>query len=168
MPGRRPLPLWRAQTRERSLALYFAVLPQQIWFVAMVLVSGAALWRGGVPEQRVAVANVAAWFLTPLAYDRDVIGLQWGVLGVDALFLAYLLFLAMTTNRLWLLFAAAFQLLGIMTHVAMWVDEGVPALPYRWGLVIWSYLILASLAVGAWIHRRQPARTLDPSAETRR
>ena len=78
--------------------MYFAVLPQQIWFIAMILVSGAALWRGGIPEKRVAVANVAAWFLTPLAYDRDLAGLQWGVLGVDALFLAYLLFLALTTT----------------------------------------------------------------------
>ncbi|MDO8900020.1 MAG: hypothetical protein Q7V15_01555 [Phenylobacterium sp.] len=148
--------------------MYFVVLPQQIWFVAMVLVSGAALWRGGVPEKRVAVANVAAWFLTPLAYDRDALGLQWGVLGVDALFLAYLLFLALTTDRLWLLFATAFQLLGIVTHVAMGVDEGVPALPYRWGLVIWSYLTLASLGVGAWVHRTQPARTGAPSADIRR
>ena len=168
MIGRRPLPPWRARTDPGTFALYFAVLPQQIWFIAMVLVSGAALWRGGVPEKRVAVANVAAWFLTPLAYDRDLAGLQWGVLGVDALFLAYLLFLALTTDRLWLLFATAFQLLGIVTHVAMGVDEGVPALPYRWGLVIWSYLTLAALAAGAWIHRDQPARTLDPSAETRR
>jgi len=148
--------------------LYFAVLPQQIWFVAMILVSGAALWRGGIPEKRVAVANVAAWFLTPLAYDRDLAGLQWGVLGVDALFLAYLLFLALTTDRLWLLFATAFQLLGIVTHVAMAADADVPALPYRWGLVIWSYLTLASLAVGAWVHRVQPASTVAPSAAARR
>ena len=148
--------------------MYFAVLPQQIWFIAMVLVSGGALWRGGIPEKRVAVANVAAWFLTPLAYDRDLTGLQWGVLGVDGLFLAYLLFLALTTDRLWLLFATAFQLLGIVTHVAMGVDEGVPALPYRWGLVIWSYLTLAALAVGAWVHRDQPVSTGAPSAEARR
>ena len=147
--------------------MYFTVLPQQIWFALMMLVSGWALWRGGTPEKRVAVANVAAWFLTPLTYDANASGLQWGVLGVDGLFLAYLVWLALTADRLWLLFAAAFQLLGVVTHVALAVDSGVPALPYRWGLVIWSYLVLASLAVGVVMHRAQPART--PGAlETRR
>lgn len=147
--------------------MYFTVLPQQIWFALMMLVSGWALWRGGTPEKRVAVANVAAWFLTPLTYDANASGLQWGVLGVDGLFLAYLVWLALTADRLWLLFATAFQLLGVVTHVALAVDADVPALPYRWGLVIWSYLVLASLAVGAVMHRAQPART--PGAlETRR
>lgn len=148
--------------------MYFEHLPQQIWFVLMTLVSGAALWRGGAPEKRVAVANVAAWFLTPLTYDVNAPGLQWGVLGVDALFLGYLLFLALTTDRLWLLFATAFQLLGIVTHLAMAADSGVPALPYRWGLVIWSYLVLAALAVGTLIHGAQAEKTGPASADTRR
>ncbi|MEH6665924.1 MAG: hypothetical protein V7678_13825 [Brevundimonas sp.] len=148
--------------------MYFAVLPQQIWFVAMVLVSGAALWRGGAPEKQTAVANLAAWFLTPLTYDADATGLQWGVLGVDALFLGYLLWLALTTNRLWLLFATAFQLLGILTHLAMVADSGVPALPYRWGLVIWSYLVLAALGAGTLVHRRQPLKADAVSSPTRR
>lgn len=134
----------------------------------MALVSGFALWRGGAPERRVAVANVAAWFITPLTIEADAAGPQWGVLGVDGLFLAYLLWLALTADRLWLLFATAFQLLGVVTHLALAVDQGVPALPYRWGLVIWSYLVLASLAVGAFVHRSQPAKTGAPSADTRR
>lgn len=148
--------------------MYFAVLPQQIWFVAMALVSGAALWRGGAPEKQAAVANLAAWFLTPLTYDTDAAGLQWGVLGVDALFLGYLLWLSLTTSRLWLLFATAFQLLGILTHLAMAADSGVLALPYRWGLVIWSYLVLAALGMGTLVHRRKPLRAEAGSSPSRR
>ncbi len=137
--------------------MYFAVLPQQIWFVLMTAVSVAALWGGGPPERRAALANLAAWFLTPLAYLPEA-RLQGGVLAVDVLFLAYLLYLALTTDRLWLLFACAFQLLGVVTHVAMAADAQVPALPYRWGLVIWSYLVLASLAAGVWRHWSRPPR----------
>ena len=137
--------------------MYFAVLPQQIWFVLMMAVSLAALWGGGQPERRAALANLLAWFLTPLAYLADA-RLQWGVLTVDAVFLAYLLYLSLTTNRLWLLFATAFQLLGIVTHLATAADAYLPALPYRWGLVIWSYLVLASLAVGVGVHWSRPRR----------
>ncbi|MBA4794084.1 hypothetical protein [Phenylobacterium sp.] len=137
--------------------MYFAVLPQQIWFVLMMAVSGAALWGGGRPERRAALANVLAWLLTPLAY-LPAARLQWGVLAVDAAFLGYLLYLALTTNRLWLLFATAFQLLGIVTHMATAADVYLPALPYRWGLVIWSYLVLASLAAGVWLHWGPPQR----------
>ncbi|HMO43387.1 MAG TPA: hypothetical protein PKB04_08705, partial [Phenylobacterium sp.] len=81
--------------------MYFTVLPQQIWFALMMLVSGWALWRGGTPEKRVAVANVAAWFLTPLTYDANASGLRWGVLGVDGLFLPFLVWLALPADRLW-------------------------------------------------------------------
>lgn len=132
----------------------------------MLLVSGFALWRGGRPERWVALANLLAWILTPLAYRNTLIDPQWGVFLVDAGFLVLLAGLAMTTDRNWLLFAAAFQLLAVMTHIAIAVDRGVRTLAYFRGLVIWSYLVLAALAVGAWMFRRDRRGVPSPQPET--
>jgi hypothetical protein len=130
--------------------LYFATLPQQIWTILMFSVSIFAFRQGGRPERIVAVVNVLAWAATPMMYRADWWSAQWGMLGVDVLFFLGLAWLAVTTNRTWLLFAAAFQLLGVITHFAMVVDPGVRAGAYLRGLVIWSYMVLGSLGVGAW------------------
>lgn len=135
--------------------MYFQTLPQQIWFVLMLLASGYAFWRGGRPERIVAVVNVLAWYLSAIAYEqRDWLGPEWGVFGVDAAFLGILVWLALTTNRLWLLFAAAFQLLSIVTHFAIGADPVLQAWAYRWALVIWSYCVLGSMVVGAYVWSR--------------
>lgn len=146
--------------------MVFATASQQIWTLSMLLVSGFALWRGGRTERWVAVANLLAWILTPLAYRNDLIDPQWGVFLVDVGFLVLLAGLAMTTDRNWLLFAAAFQLLAVMTHIAIAVDRGVRTLAYFRGLVIWSYLVLGALAVGAWMFRRDRRTPEAPQPET--
>lgn len=134
-------------------------LPQQVWLVLMLSVSAYAFLRGGAPERVVSIANILAWFLTPLVYDRQHwFAPQIGVMLVDVGFLFLLLQQALTTNRIWLLFAAAFQFLGVITHLAIVADGTVRALPYRWGLVIWSYMVLVSLAAGAWSVRGRRAR----------
>lgn len=130
---------------------YIAYSHQLVWLTLMLSVTGAALWRGGEPERVVAVGNVLAWFLTPIAQDHgELFDPQWGMLGVDAAFLALLLFLALRENRVWLLFAAAFQLLTVVIHFAILADPNLRSLVYMRGLVIWSYLVLFSLAVGVF------------------
>jgi hypothetical protein len=121
----------------------------------MVLACGYALWRGGRPERLVAVAAVVAAVLTgvtPHAYGPHQT--LWEVFAIDAALLALLIWLAMTTNRWWLLFAAAFQLLPLAVHVAILFDGSVRGWAYRSGLVIFNYLLLLSLAVGTYLHAR--------------
>jgi hypothetical protein len=102
----------------------------------------------------IGVVNVIANLAWDLVQDRHGMNPQWGGLTVDSLFLAILLWLALTTDRRWLLFAAAFQVLSVVIYVARLIDPRVGALaPYQ-AVVIWSYLILASLAVGTWTHWR--------------
>ncbi len=124
----------------------------------MLLVSGFALWRGGWPERVASVANLLAWLVSPFAENgRDWVDPQWGLLAVDAAFLGVLLVLALRTDRTWLLWACAFQLLGVVTHGAMMADRSVGAWAYLTASVIWSYLVLAALAVGAWTCWRRRA-----------
>ena len=127
-----------------------------VWTVAIILVCVFALWKGGRIERIVAVAFMTAWLLTLLVEDRWHWGdTQWNVLAVDILLTLFLAWLAMTTGLNWLLFAAAFQLLGVVTHLAVIVDPGFVAKTYLAGLIIWSYLAIGSLAVGTWIARRK-------------
>lgn len=136
-----------------------------VWTVAILLISAFALWRGSAIERLVAIANILAWTTTMVVQDRlswanplSWVDPQWGVLTVDAAFAILLLMLAARKDRTWLLFAAAFQVLGVVTHVAMIVDDGFRAQTYLSGLIIWSYLVLASLGVGTWLNWSESRR----------
>ncbi len=131
------------------------------WTIAILLVSAFALWRGGAVERLVAVANLIAWTSTMAVQDRlawvdplNWVDPQWGVFGVDLVFGLLILGLAVSRPQTWLLFAAAFQTLGLVTHIAMMVDDGFRAKAYLSGLIIWSYLVLAALGVGTWFEWR--------------
>jgi hypothetical protein len=129
--------------------MHFHLTHAHFWSTAIVLVSAYALWRGGSAERWVATANLAAWAVTKLVQDRlDFFDPQWGILFVDIAFLAVLVILALAKDRYWLLFAAAFQLLGVITHLAIVADANVRSLAYLRSLAIWSYLVLGTLALG--------------------
>ena len=124
----------------------------------MFSASGYAWLRGGWVERAVAVTNVAAWFATLALQDRNNwVDPQWGMLAVDVAFLSVLLVLVVRSDRDWIMPAAAFQLLAVATHAAIVADSGVRARAYLTALTVWSYLVLVSLAVGAYRHGRRRA-----------
>lgn len=125
----------------------------------MFAVSVYALWRGGRVERLVAGANILAWALTIVVQNRrDWLHPQWGVLAVDIAFLALLLALVVRTTRNWVMPAAAFQLLAVVTHMAIMADKGVRAWAYLTALILWSYMVLFSLAAGTYLESRISAR----------
>lgn len=133
--------------------------PEQIWAVAMLAVSSYAWWRGGWVERVVSVANVLAWIATAALQNRtNWVDPQWSVFAVDVVFLGVLLGLVVRSDRNWILPAAAFQLLLVITHAAIIVDEGVRARAYITALILWSYLVLITLALGAHLRWRLLAR----------
>ncbi|HEY3696899.1 hypothetical protein [Phenylobacterium sp.] len=147
--------------------MHFHIVQHSVWLPVMGAISGYALWRGGPPERLAAAANLAAWLITLLVQNRrDWFDAQWGILSVDIVFLGVLVWLALTRNGAWLLFAAAFQLLGVVTHLAIVADAKVRSLAYLRSLTIWSYLILAALGVGTLLADRRRRRTA-PEREVR-
>lgn len=148
--------------------MFLHTLPQQIWFAVMMLNSAFALWRGGRPERGMALAYLAAWLLSRTFYNyRDWVDPQWGVLVIDGGLLAASVVFVLLFNRTWLLFAAAFQLLAVVIHVAIMADPSVRAHAYVQGLVIWSYLTQITLLVGVLQHiqarRLQMADAIAPA-----
>lgn len=138
--------------------MFLHALHQQIWLVALALTCGFAFWRGELPERLGALACVVGWLISVVVYNyRNWVDPQWAVLVVDLALLTVLVWLTLTVDRVWLLFASAFQLLGVVIHIALMVDRNVSGLPYVRGLVIWSYLVLSALAVGTWQVSRKPS-----------
>lgn len=103
---------------------------------------------GGRDEKQVALALLVASLATPLVQSSSFGGIQYGILVVDALLLAALIYVALTSKRYWPMFAAGFQMTTIVFHIA---NNGgahiIPAAYYDF-IVFWSYLVLATLLIG--------------------
>lgn len=117
-----------------------------------------ALWQGGRSERAVAIGFIVSWAITALTKDHRWTQLQWGGFAGDTAFFVLLVVVALRSRRYWPLWAAGFQLLAVITHAAMLVDRQLSQWAYITANVIWSYLLLFSLAYGtwsAWRERRQ-------------
>ncbi len=141
-------------------------LPQQVWTVLMIGVTVFAFWRGGWPERTVAVGMIADSVASGILQDRhNWATTQWGDLAVDVAYLLLLVWVALKSDRLWPLWAAAFQLVGVVIYLARIVDMKVGALAPFTAVVIWSYLVLLSVVVGTWQRWRDRRPAPSPPAE---
>jgi hypothetical protein len=135
-------------------------LPPWIGLIATTLVCGAAFVKGGRDEQLAAGGLVLGWIATLVLRDPRWGGTQWGGLAVDAVYLALLTVVALASARYWPIFAAAFQLLGVVTHAARTLDDGVGDWAYATAGVIWTWLVILALGVGVagcWLGPRRLA-----------
>jgi hypothetical protein len=123
-------------------------IPQGVWETVVVLVCGAALWRGGRDERAAAFALLAGVILTKVAYSHHGLQIEWGVLAVDAALLAVLTWIALVTDRYWPIFAAAFQFLAVIIHVARIADASLGGWAYISAEVLFGYLLAGAIAVG--------------------
>lgn len=131
-------------------------IPYSAWMAIAFFwaVCGFAVWKGGWEERIVGGALALAILATPIVKDHHWLGPQWGVLSVDLVLLVLIGVIALRTERWWPLPAAAFQLLGVMTHAARIADQSVGGWAYITAGVIWSYALLITITVGAFNHWR--------------
>ena len=129
--------------------------------VPLVLITLYALWAGGGPERvgaAVYALSVVATHLALLAHGQMWLNLETGVFIVDAVtFLAFIP-IALRANRYWPLWVSAFLGLGVLGHVARLVGPDTFWWAYAVVLTIWSYPILALIALGTFLHSRRLAR----------
>jgi hypothetical protein len=123
-------------------------------FLALVSAVFVAVLWGGRDERLTAgaffIATTLSWLL-----DNQYQGTQIDVLAVDFGLLLGLLGLALTSDRFWPMYAAAFQLVGTVVHVASMTETGDFAWAYAVGLIFWSYAVVAALLAGTWLEGRQ-------------
>ena len=129
----------------------------EILGLALLIAAAAVAFRWGGRDERIAggafiIATLMSW-----ATDNAYSGTQMNVLIVDFGLLLGLLGLALTSDRFWPMYAAAFQLVGTVVHVASMTQSGDYAWAYAVGLIFWSYAVMATLVAGTWMegrHRR--------------
>ena len=132
---------------------------EYLGLATLVVAIVAALCWGGRDERFAAMAFLFAAFLSWLL-DNQYKGTQLDVLAIDFGLLLCLVGLALTSDRFWPMYAAAFQLVGTVVHVASLTETGNFAWAYAVGLIFWSYAVVAALLAGTWMegrHRRLSA-----------
>ncbi len=137
-------------------------LPIWVWPTALMTVCALAFLRGRDEERLAAAAYLANWALTLVVFKARSVETQWAVLLLDFALLALYLHLALRTLRYWPLFAAGFQLLAVVTHIARALDTAVSGWAYLTAGLVWSYLVILSIGYGAWTapdHPAEPAAT---------
>ena len=120
-----------------------------------------ALLAGGGPERigaAVYAVSVAATHLILTAHTQRWLNVETGVFIVDVVtFLAFVP-IALRADRFWPLWVSAFLGLGVLGHLARMVGPDTFWWAYAVVLTIWSYPVLALLALGTFLHRRRLAR----------
>jgi hypothetical protein len=129
------------------------------YFVSLLaLTTLYALWAGGGPERvgaAVYALSVAATHLALLMQSQRWLDLEAGVFIVDAVTFLIFIPIALRADRFWPLWVTAFLGLGVLGHLGKLAGPGVFWWAYAVVLTIWSYPILALIALGTFLHRRR-------------
>jgi len=132
------------------LHLHAYALPAWYGTGLLLLICGAALWKGRSEERVVASAMLLAALGTYVLRDPRWSGPQWTSFAIDVAFLVVLVVISLRTKRYWPITMAAFQLLAVVIHTARMLDPTLSAWAYATAEVIFTQLTLVSLAVGTW------------------
>ncbi|MGA0606036.1 hypothetical protein ACO2Q0_08545 [Phenylobacterium sp. VNQ135] len=139
------------------------------WTLATLAMFAVAMCRGGPDERLAANTVLIGWLLSKIMFRYQGLETEWGVLVVDIGALAVFVWIALRSARYWPLFAAGFHLLSVVTHIARMVDPTVGGWAYLTAGIIWGYLLLATIAYGAWTSPRYAqAGAGAPATATRR
>lgn len=128
------------------------------FFTLLFLCCLYAFLAGGRPERigagAYAVACLASHFLyaAPALKYRSV---ETGVFLVDVLVFAVFIALALRADRLWPIWVSALLGLGVLAHLGRLAGPGTMPWAYQIVMSVWSYPILAIIAIGTFNHHRR-------------
>jgi hypothetical protein len=130
----------------------------QIGAVFMVAICAFALIKGDEPERIGASAFALTWFASLLVQrDGDLYHIQWGIFYLDLVLLAVFAGLTWKSRRAWPVWASAFQMLAVMSHIMNMTDLRPSMNAFYTVANMAGYGVMVSLAVGsfwAWQDRR--------------
>jgi hypothetical protein len=128
----------------------------------LVLCWTYAMLKGGQPE-RIGATLLAGGSLVTVAvmpgWASHVGPVEVGILLVDMACLAGFATLALRADRFWPIWVSALVGVGVLGHLARWFDgPEISTRVYAMSLAIWSYPMLALIAIGTLNHQRRIAR----------
>jgi hypothetical protein len=142
-------------------------LPAWVGPIVFVPICGLALWKGGWEERVAAIGFLLSLSVTYVFVDTTWPEVQKAIFAADTSLLVLLLAVALRGRRYWPMAAASVQLLAVLTHIAKLVDRGTGQWAYMTAEIIWTYLLLAALGIGAYRRWRSGRIAARASALTR-
>lgn len=130
-----------------------------------IIVCLFAIIRGGTAERWSGFVVITAWLASPLVQVADVHNPEWLVLVIDAVVATAFVLLLWRTKKLWLVVAAAFQLLTVASHTAMLIDLRITMNTYLMALGIWGVGVVGALLIGTILHLR--AKRVSDDADSK-
>lgn len=135
------------------------------YFVALLLACCAyAFIAGGRTERAGAAFYTLSCLATWLSYRTSPAPAEfWASLEIDVFVIDILIFgtfviVALRADRYWPIWVSGLLGVGVLGHLARMADSSVNPWTYAVSISIWSYPILASIAIGTFNHHRKKAR----------
>ena len=134
-----------------AFVLYLAV------FIAAL---SYAFWKGGKDERSGAATILIGALLSQVA---SVMGPLWegpelGVMAIDIVVFVVFVAIAYGSRKFWPIWAAASQLVAVLTHLAVVLNPTIGKVVYATTQPVWVFPMLAALAVGTHHHQRRLRR----------
>lgn len=133
------------------------------YFIALMLAGCLyAFLAGGRPEKVGAAFYTLSCVATQISYTLSPrppwASLEIGVFVIDILIFGLFVMLALRADRFWPIWASALLGLGVLGHLARMAEPAMISWTYAVSISIWSYPILASIAIGSFNYNRKKAR----------
>lgn len=138
-----------------------ALMPVQAVYLASFLVILPLAWVwGGHTERRGAMLLIVAYVATLFGVELVIGRFRVGELAIDLVFLAFLIGLALRSNRWWPMVAVAVQVLTVVSYGALWLDPDLRLrdnVATRWVLgMVMLYSLLGGI-IERWLAGEAPA-----------
>jgi hypothetical protein len=114
--------------------------------------------KGGGPERAVAAVLATRFVLDPLMHlylHARFTTVDPTHLILDSATLIAFVAVALRANRFWTLWLCAFHGLAVLSHVTKALDLTIHPVVYAIMEAMWSYMLLALLIWGTWVHQRR-------------
>ena len=139
----------------------------QLFPIFFLVVALYALARGGAPERWSVLVFLMGGGLTLLVVSPLPVRfrhVEVGIALVDLAMLAAFVVLARYAERVWPQWMTAMQIVAVLSHVPILLAPDVVPNAYIALQGLWSWPMLAVLAIGTHCHRRRlRSRGVDPS-----
>ena len=140
------------------IELFSIILSLDIFIPILALSAIYALIFGGVPE-RLAVL-IFLFAITTSIYSSSPRAIRFhsveiGVFYTDLIMLIMLAALMLHADRYWTIWLCSLQLIQVLSHLPkLFIPDLIPQ-AYYVAVSVWSYPMIALLAIGTWRHRER-------------